>query len=100
MGNYKDTCTSASQWPARPDQELRIVVDDSALMETLSSLIDSADLSFVIADDVLRFLGLGDEIGSIDLDDSAASCAGYLRVLLKPSESLLSFVAALGARYG
>lgn len=84
----------------RTDQEIRIVADDSAFIETLSALVNSADLSLEIADNILSFLSFGDEIGSVDLDDTAASGAGYLRVLLKPSDSLLSFMAALGAGYG
>lgn len=79
---------------------MRIVADAFQLKDTLL-LLDRLVHTFPeIADDFFSLLELDAHIIEVDLDDTATASAGDLRVLLKPSDRLVSFMTALRTGYG
>jgi hypothetical protein len=82
------------------EQTVQFIPECSQLDNTLSRLTEIFEMFPEARNDIVAFLESHPHIIEIDLDENATTAAGDLRVSLKPSDSFLSFMTALGARYG
>ncbi len=76
--------------------DLRIVVDDSALQDAL------AELKSYLSGNAIELPESISQLATVNLDSGTATGAGELRIILKPSNTLLEFMSAarIGTRNG
>jgi hypothetical protein len=78
---------------------LHLITAHSPRLDVAISLLSkTAEHSREFVDLFLDTLGDRSQLVRLDVDDSAALSAGEIRIVLEPSERLLGFLAAAGAR--
>lgn len=82
------------------EQTLRFIPECSQIDDALARLAKIVEMFPVVREDIVAFLESEHHVIELDVIDQTTASAGYIRVLLKPSDSLLSFIAALRARHG